>query len=78
MLLPLAVDSHYTVESRVLLLYALPSDAHQLRCLLLCLLLRTACLPAVQRHNPRTDRFQMHKFHHVEFWCGDATNTSCR
>ncbi|KAL4451461.1 hypothetical protein ABPG75_007123 [Micractinium tetrahymenae] len=31
-----------------------------------------------QRHNPRSDRFPMHKFHHVEFWCGDATTTSCR
>ena len=36
------------------------------------------CAAPVQRHNPRTDRFPMHKFHHVEFWCGDATNTSCR
>ncbi|KAL4441075.1 hypothetical protein ABPG77_010506 [Micractinium sp. CCAP 211/92] len=31
-----------------------------------------------KRHNPRSDRFPMHKFHHVEFWCGDATTTSCR
>ena len=31
-----------------------------------------------QRHNPRTDRFPMHAFHHVEMWCGDATNTSSR
>jgi 4-hydroxyphenylpyruvate dioxygenase len=27
------------------------------------------------RSNPRSDRFPVHKFHHVEFWCGDATNT---
>lgn len=31
-----------------------------------------------KRHNPMSDRFQVHKFHHVEFWCGDATNTSKR
>eukprot|EP00887_Chlorella_sp_A99_P002914 scaffold6.g2914.t1 len=30
------------------------------------------------RHNPRSDRFPMHKFHHIEFWCGDATNTAAR
>lgn len=28
-----------------------------------------------KRHNPKSDRFSVHKFHHVEFWCGDATNT---
>lgn len=28
-----------------------------------------------KRHNPRSDRFGVHKFHHVEFWCADATNT---
>ncbi|KAI8475492.1 MAG: 4-hydroxyphenylpyruvate dioxygenase [Monoraphidium minutum] len=28
-----------------------------------------------KRHNPRSDRFTVHRFHHVEFWCGDATNT---
>lgn len=27
------------------------------------------------RHNPRSDRFGVRKFHHVEFWCADATNT---
>ncbi|GLC38696.1 hypothetical protein PLESTB_000591400 [Pleodorina starrii] len=27
------------------------------------------------RHNPRSDKFAVHKFHHVEFWCADATNT---
>lgn len=27
------------------------------------------------RHNPMTDRFAVKKFHHIEFWCGDATNT---
>ena len=31
-----------------------------------------------KRHNPMTDRFPLHRFHHVEFWCGDATNTSSR
>lgn len=30
------------------------------------------------RHNPKTDRFQVHRFHHFEFYCGDATNTSQR
>lgn len=28
-----------------------------------------------QRHNPMTERFKVLRFHHVEFWCGDATNT---
>ncbi|KAH9327179.1 hypothetical protein KI387_007357 [Taxus chinensis] len=27
------------------------------------------------RHNPMTDHFPVKKFHHIEFWCGDATNT---
>ncbi|GLI70471.1 hypothetical protein VaNZ11_015381 [Volvox africanus] len=27
------------------------------------------------RHNPRSDKFAVHKFHHIEFWCADATNT---
>ncbi len=27
------------------------------------------------RHNPRSDRFTVHRFHHIEFWCADATNT---
>lgn len=31
-----------------------------------------------KRDNPLSDKFQVHKFHHVEFWCGDATNTSKR
>ena len=35
-------------------------------------------LQKFQRHNPRSDKFPIHKFHHVEFWCGDATNTSSR
>ena len=30
------------------------------------------------RHNPMSDRFQVKKFHHIEFWCGDATNTHKR
>jgi 4-hydroxyphenylpyruvate dioxygenase len=28
-----------------------------------------------KRSNPRSDRFTVHRFHHIEFWCGDATNT---
>jgi len=27
------------------------------------------------RDNPRSDKFAVQKFHHVEFWCADATNT---
>jgi hypothetical protein len=27
------------------------------------------------RHNPRSDKFEVLKFHHVEFWASDATNT---
>eukprot|EP00775_Hariotina_reticulata_P005049 gene5049-5290_t len=27
------------------------------------------------RHNPRSDKFAVQKFHHIEFWCADATNT---
>ncbi|KAF0708855.1 hypothetical protein As57867_006173, partial [Aphanomyces stellatus] len=30
------------------------------------------------RNNPKTDRFSMHKFHHMEFYCQDATNVSKR
>ncbi|MQL97321.1 hypothetical protein Taro_030010 [Colocasia esculenta] len=30
------------------------------------------------RTNPRGDRFPVKGFHHVEFWCADATNTSRR
>ncbi|RQM28603.1 hypothetical protein B5M09_013309 [Aphanomyces astaci] len=30
------------------------------------------------RHNPKTDRFTMHKFHHIEFYTQDATNVSKR
>lgn len=30
------------------------------------------------RVNPRSDRFRVVRFHHVEFWCTDATNASCR
>ncbi|KAG9439046.1 hypothetical protein H6P81_019211 [Aristolochia fimbriata] len=30
------------------------------------------------RHNPRSDRFAVRRFHHVEFWCSDATNVSRR
>eukprot|EP00246_Nothoceros_aenigmaticus_P018528 TRINITY_DN971_c0_g1_i1.p1 TRINITY_DN971_c0_g1~~TRINITY_DN971_c0_g1_i1.p1 ORF type:complete len:426 (-),score=71.17 TRINITY_DN971_c0_g1_i1:274-1551(-) len=28
-----------------------------------------------QRHNPMSDLFKVLRFHHIEFWCGDATNT---
>lgn len=30
------------------------------------------------RHNPMSDRFEVKKFHHIEFYCGDATNTCKR
>ncbi|KAK0589450.1 hypothetical protein LWI29_014504 [Acer saccharum] len=30
------------------------------------------------RHNPKSDRFRVKKFHHVEFWCMDATNVARR
>ena len=30
------------------------------------------------RTNPKSDRFGVKRFHHVEFWCGDATNTAGR
>lgn len=30
------------------------------------------------RLNIRSDRFEVKRFHHVEFWCGDATNTARR
>ncbi|PKA52251.1 4-hydroxyphenylpyruvate dioxygenase [Apostasia shenzhenica] len=30
------------------------------------------------RANPRTDRFPVLGFHHIEFWCGDAINTAGR
>eukprot|EP00889_Picochlorum_renovo_P000040 jgi/Picre1/27070/NNA_000040.t1 len=30
------------------------------------------------RSNPMSDRFNVKKFDHVEFWCGDAVNTSRR
>lgn len=30
------------------------------------------------RSNPMSDRFNVRKFDHVEFWCGDAVNTSRR
>lgn len=30
------------------------------------------------RHNPKSDRFEMTDFHHVEFHCGDAQNVSKR
>lgn len=28
-----------------------------------------------KRHNPMTDLFGVKRFHHVEFWCADATST---
>ncbi|WCJ22364.1 4-hydroxyphenylpyruvate dioxygenase [Euphorbia peplus] len=30
------------------------------------------------RINPQSDRFTVKRFHHVEFWCSDATNTARR
>ncbi|KAK3183380.1 hypothetical protein Dsin_030666 [Dipteronia sinensis] len=30
------------------------------------------------RHNPKSDRFKVKRFHHVEFWCTDATNVARR
>ncbi|CAH9054776.1 unnamed protein product [Cuscuta epithymum] len=30
------------------------------------------------RVNPKSDHFSVKRFHHVEFWCGDATNTARR
>lgn len=30
------------------------------------------------RQNPKSDRFRVNRFHHVEFWCTDATNTARR
>ncbi|KAJ6833501.1 putative 4-hydroxyphenylpyruvate dioxygenase [Iris pallida] len=30
------------------------------------------------RSNPRSDRFPVHSFHHVEFWCSDATSAASR
>ncbi len=31
-----------------------------------------------KRNNPKSDRFAVKKFHHFEFYCGDATNVSKR
>lgn len=31
-----------------------------------------------QRKNPKSDRFEVKRFHHVEFWCGDAITTARR
>ncbi|GAV61027.1 Glyoxalase domain-containing protein [Cephalotus follicularis] len=31
-----------------------------------------------KRTNPKSDRFKVNRFHHVEFWCNDATNTARR
>ncbi|KAK9924138.1 hypothetical protein M0R45_032525 [Rubus argutus] len=30
------------------------------------------------RTNPRSDRFNVNRFHHIEFWCTDATNCALR
>ncbi|OMP03530.1 hypothetical protein CCACVL1_02383 [Corchorus capsularis] len=30
------------------------------------------------RTNPKSDRFTVKRFHHIEFWCADATNTARR
>jgi 4-hydroxyphenylpyruvate dioxygenase len=31
-----------------------------------------------KRNNPLTDKFECQRFHHVEFYCADATNVSAR
>ena len=31
-----------------------------------------------KRQNPRSDRFPILGFHHIEFWCGDASTTASR
>ncbi len=28
-----------------------------------------------KRNNPMTDHFEVDRFHHIEFWCADATST---
>eukprot|EP00242_Pyramimonas_sp_CCMP2087_P016785 CAMPEP_0198211876 /NCGR_PEP_ID=MMETSP1445-20131203/25394_1 /TAXON_ID=36898 /ORGANISM="Pyramimonas sp., Strain CCMP2087" /LENGTH=443 /DNA_ID=CAMNT_0043886227 /DNA_START=137 /DNA_END=1464 /DNA_ORIENTATION=- len=28
-----------------------------------------------KRHNPFSDKFKVHGFHHLDFWCADASNT---
>ncbi|CAM9788958.1 unnamed protein product, partial [Ectocarpus sp. 12 AP-2014] len=33
---------------------------------------------ATSKENTRTDLFRMKKFHHVEFYCGDATAAASR
>ncbi|MEW5303742.1 MAG: hypothetical protein WDW36_006402 [Sanguina aurantia] len=33
---------------------------------------------AFRRHNPKSDLFNVQRFHHVEFWTSDATNISKR
>jgi 4-hydroxyphenylpyruvate dioxygenase len=38
----------------------------------------TAPFPSVRRHNPRSDRFPVRRFHHVEFWTADATTAARR
>ncbi|KAG6607983.1 4-hydroxyphenylpyruvate dioxygenase [Cucurbita argyrosperma subsp. argyrosperma] len=30
------------------------------------------------RMNPKSDRFKVKRFHHIEYWCTDATNTARR
>ncbi|XP_009118533.2 4-hydroxyphenylpyruvate dioxygenase [Brassica rapa] len=30
------------------------------------------------RKNPKSDKFKVKRFHHIEFWCGDATNVARR
>lgn len=30
------------------------------------------------RHNPKSDKFELKHFHHVEFYCQDATNMARR
>ncbi|XP_028788320.1 LOW QUALITY PROTEIN: 4-hydroxyphenylpyruvate dioxygenase-like [Neltuma alba] len=32
----------------------------------------------IVRTNPKSDRFNVERFHHIELWCSDATNTARR
>jgi 4-hydroxyphenylpyruvate dioxygenase len=34
--------------------------------------------PSFRRENPMNDKFEMHSFHHIEFFCGDASSASRR
>ncbi|GLJ18779.1 hypothetical protein SUGI_0335300 [Cryptomeria japonica] len=36
---------------------------------------KLVCFKNFVHHNPMSDHFIVKKFHYIEFWCGDATNT---